>query len=403
MGRSDLSSLLEECIRELQAGSNPEEILARYPKYARQLRPLLETAAWTKKVGASVIIPDDAQANSRKAFTSRQSTRQTRAAFRRFNPRLAFSIAAIILILVLGFFGTRIASAQALPGDTLYPVKIAWEQVQISLTSGTAERLHLEQTFDMQRVAEVNKLINLGRTSSVTFTGVLAGSNNAWNVAGIDLNVDDQQAGTLPDLENTVVQVSGETEGKSVKVNDIEPHLVTLNGQIQRINPENMQVDGINVTLDKNTEVDGELSVNQQVQITARQQVDGELVAIMVNGKASVLSTPTSKSSPTDGQKPGNQKSGAPVTTPQPTEQENSPTPTSGIQPMMTDPTTVSTPVPGNEPEKGPGNSGTVPTPTPTNSDQSGHGGEYQPMPTPTPAPSSESGQPAATRSPTED
>ena len=38
MGSPDLSFLLDECIKEYQAGSTLEEILARHPKYARELR-----------------------------------------------------------------------------------------------------------------------------------------------------------------------------------------------------------------------------------------------------------------------------------------------------------------------------------------------------------------------------
>ncbi len=396
MGSTDLSSILDECIQELQAGIDLEEILARYPKYARELRPLLETVAWTKNARTSIQVPVDAQSLSRKVFTSARPARQSRSALHSFNLRLAFSFTAIILGLIIGLLGTTVASAQALPGDTLYPVKMAWEQVQISLTSGTAQRLALQETFNQQRIAEVSRLINLGRKSNVSFSGLLVGSNKSWNVDGIDLNVPDQQAGKLTDLENTVVQVTGETDGNSVTVDEIEPHLVTFDGQIQQLNSDHVQVSGVNVALDQNTDIDSQLSVNQQVQITAKEQNNGELVAVAIGGKqvASPSPTPTIRAQPTTGETPTSQKSGPPEKTPQPTEQE-APTPTSGIQPMMAGPS--ATPAGENEgPGNGPGSNGGWMTPTPTqgSSYQSGHDGESRPTVTPTPVPeqSSDSG-----------
>jgi hypothetical protein len=402
MGSSDLSFILDKCIQELQAGRDLDEILARYPNYARELRPLLEMAAWTKNARAGIQVPVDAQSLSRKAFTRKNFDRKLQPAVRRFNLRLAFSLTAIILCLVIALFATTVASAQALPGDALYPVKLALEQVQVNLTSGTAQRLRLQQSFDQQRVTEVSRLITLGRTSNVTFFGLLVGSNDSWNVAGINLNVPDQQASKLPTLQNTVVQVTGETEGKAVIVAEIEPHLVTFDGQIQQLNSDQLQVSGVNVSLDQNTDIDGELSVNQQVQITAKEQDDGELVAVAVNGKQTTTPTPTNPAQPTTGETPSTEKAGSQEKAPQPTEQE-APMPTSGIQPLSASPT------PGGENEGGDKGSSNgswpaTPTPTPGSSYHSEYDGENRSTltPTPTPTPSSENGRLTPTTYPTE-
>ncbi len=386
MGRSDLSSILDDCIQELQAGVKLEDILARHSKYARELRPLLETAAWTKNARYDVHVSAQAQSLSRKAFTSAKPAGHPRSAFRSFNLRLAFSFTAIILGLIFGLLGTTIASAQALPGDALYPVKLAWEEVQISLTSGAAQRLHLQDRFDQQRVTEVSKLLNLGRKSNVTFNGLLVDVNNSWNVAGINLNIPDQQASRLADLLNTVVQVTGETDGEAVIVDEITPHLVIFDGQIQQLDSNTMQVSGVNVALDQNTDINGALSLNQQVEITAKEQNDGELVAVAINNKHAAPSTAPKQIQPTSSDTPNSGKNSPPEKTPRPTEQE-APTPTGVIQPMMTGPT------PGNEsegPNPGPGNNGLPsPTPTPGSSYQSASDSESQPIQAPTPTPTS--------------
>ncbi len=396
MGSSELDSLLEQCIQELQAGSNLEEILARHQKYAGELRPLLEMAIWTRTARDRIQVPGDAQSLSRTAFTNPQDARRRQPARSGFGLRLALSIAAVFIVLVSGLIGTTFASAKALPGDTLYPVKLAWEQVQINLASGTAQRLRLQANFDQQRVTEVSQLLTLGRTSNVTFSGLLASANETWNVAGININVPDQQTSKLPDLQNTVVKVTGETDGKEVKVNDIEPRLLTIDGQIQEVNPDHLQVSGVNVTLDKNTDIDGQVSVNQQVQIMAKESNDGELVAVTINGQPDASPTPTKPEQPAAGGNAGGQKNGSPENTPKPNKQEASPTPTEqeaqptppvGIQPMTISPTTTGTVGDPGGSENNGGFKGQSPTPTliPGNSNPSGQENESQPTPTPTP------------------
>ncbi len=393
MGSTDLSTLLEQCIQELQSGSNLEEILARHQTFAYELRPLLEMAAWTKIAGDAIQVPVAPQSFSRNAFTSSQAARLRQPAPHGLRLRLALSIAAVLLVLVFGLIGTTIASGQSLPGDTLYPVKLAWEQVQISLASGTAQRLGLQAAFEQNRVKEVSKLLTLGRTTNVTFSGLLAGSNNSWNVAGIDINVPDQQSSKLPDLQNTVVKVTGEIEGKTVKVDEIEPRLVTIKGQVQKLNSDHLQVGGVNVALDQNTDIVGEVSVNQQVQITAKESENGELVAVAIDVNSTASPTPTKTAQPTAEETKGSQKSGPPEKTPKPTEQDSTPTPSEGIQPMKIEPTTA--PSPGGT-ENGAGNSGQLPTPTPLpgNTNLSGDGGESGPALAPTPTPSFETDHP---------
>ncbi len=410
MGGTDLSTLLEQCIQELQSGSNLEEIMARNQTFAHELRPLLEMAAWTKIAGDAVQVPVGPQSFSRNAFTSSQAARLRQPAPHGFRLRPALSIAAIFICLIFGLIGTTIASAQSLPGDTLYPVKLAWEQAQMSLASGAAQRLLLQATFDQNRVAEVSKLLTLGRTTNVTFSGLLAGSNNSWNVAGININVPDQQTSKLPDLQNTVVKVSGQTEGKKVKVDDIEPRLVTIKGQVQELNSDHLQVAGVNVALDQSTEVVGEVSVNQQVQITAKESENGELVAVAINVNSTASPTPTKTAQPTVEETKGSQKSGPPEKTPKPAEQNITPAPSEGIQPTMTEQDSTPTPPEGIQPmvigpttapaaagsENEAGNRGQLPTPTPVpgNTNLSGDGGESRPALAPTPTPSSETGYP---------
>ena len=212
---------------------------------------------------------------------------------------------------------------------------------------------------------EVNELITLGRISQVTFSGILAGNENKWNVAGIELNVTETQAGELPNLKDTFVQVTGEIEGKTVKVNAIQPHLVAFSGQIQQVNSGSIQVGGVKVTLDQNTNVNGELSLDQEVQITARQEDDGELIAVNIGGNQARTSTVTNEPAATSAESPSknnNPKQPLPEPTIHPTQQDAPSSTNSGNQPMAT----VSPASEENdEPGIGPGEIRITITPTP--------------------------------------
>ena len=59
---------LEDCLERLQAGASLEQVLALYPQWAKEMRPLLESAllAWSLRVTAPV--PEASMARSRALF-----------------------------------------------------------------------------------------------------------------------------------------------------------------------------------------------------------------------------------------------------------------------------------------------------------------------------------------------
>lgn len=71
---------------------------------------------------------------------------------------------AVILpaVLIVAISGTGIggayASQSALPGDLLYPVKLASEKVQLALASGESKKAELHLKFSQKRLEEAEKL-----------------------------------------------------------------------------------------------------------------------------------------------------------------------------------------------------------------------------------------------------
>jgi hypothetical protein len=283
MGLPEISTILEECINQLQAGKSLEEILAQYPYYVNELRTLLETAAGMRSNQVKITPRDEAMARSRRLFVTQVSLQTRRqSVFHSLHLRLAVTF-AIVIFLVVGLLSTGLGSASALPGDTLYPVKLALEQVQLILAAGPVQRLKLLEDFDQVRSQEVNQLKTTDRMITVTFTGVPSQSKEGWMVAGVKLNVTGPEAERLANWQDFVVQVTGETEGEKVNVTDVQRRVLTFNGIIQEISSGAWFIGGIKVKLDSNTDINGTGTAGQRADVSAQRQDDGQLLALKID------------------------------------------------------------------------------------------------------------------------
>jgi len=79
---------------------------------------------------------------------------------------------AVIMLLVLGVFMTSSLTINAafysMPGDNLYPVKIALEKTHVALTTDDEKKVELKIEFAQKRVAELDKIISEPQTNSET-------------------------------------------------------------------------------------------------------------------------------------------------------------------------------------------------------------------------------------------
>lgn len=154
-----IEDVLDRCLEEIEDGKSLEEVLSRHPEHAPELRPLLETFAAIRAVpkpqpGAGALhgalvragkyIPDE-----------RRSWHFDLARFA--VPRFLFSRAAAVVL--AGFLAAGVslagASASALPGDLLYPVKLAAEKVRITLAVDPQGRAELRLAFSRERMEEL--------------------------------------------------------------------------------------------------------------------------------------------------------------------------------------------------------------------------------------------------------
>lgn len=160
-------SILDECVTAIQHGETVEACLARYPRHAARLKPLLGLA---QKVRSTPPI-----APRPWAQTTAWNTVRRRAADLRAGKRRAASIhvsfgwlkplaVVFAFLLAVGVSGgaTAFAAQDALPNETLYPVKLFTEDVHVWVTFDDSSKADILLDQSDERMDEVETLVSRG-------------------------------------------------------------------------------------------------------------------------------------------------------------------------------------------------------------------------------------------------
>jgi len=164
----EFNNILDECLeRLLVKGETIEQCLVSYPEQADELVPLLQTALATKKALAIQPRPEF-KAEARYQFGSAlQGVKpKRRLFFLGWQPRWAMAV-AVVLILLLAGGGTVAAAGSSMPDNPLYPVKLATEQVWLTLTPSNMGRAELYAKLADRRVAEIIYMADKGDAQQV--------------------------------------------------------------------------------------------------------------------------------------------------------------------------------------------------------------------------------------------
>jgi hypothetical protein len=164
-----LAQELEACLEGLRAGRTLDDLLSTYPADARSLKELLNVASRLQDLPEA--IPTIAfRGAARARFLDRIEARDTHRASLRPHPvhwRTAFALSILAVFLVSLFVGggLTVASAEALPGDPLYGIKVTGEEVVLALPRAPGSRAELELTYADRRLSEILALAARGRLS----------------------------------------------------------------------------------------------------------------------------------------------------------------------------------------------------------------------------------------------
>lgn len=130
--------------------------------------------------------------------------------------KTALRYAAIVLFTLMStFVGARMAAAQSLPGDRLYPVKLSLESVDGLFYGNEAWQTHQEE----RRLAEVMTIASQGESAVVNFVATpFLHDDGQWYVGTFPLILTAEQSGMLgsqcPQRDNSVRVYAQVSNGK---------------------------------------------------------------------------------------------------------------------------------------------------------------------------------------------
>ena len=174
--RVSLVEILDDsllCIQERKA--TVDDCLRSHPDVALDLKPLLETAVDIQDHMAPSGPPLEFQLASEARLKKKLRTAipagKERALVRPLPPRrIWIRAAAVVLTLAVLFAsggGVAAASARAIPGDPLYPVKREIEQVRLAFSWTAAGDVSLLAQYSDERLREVQELVQAGRETDL--------------------------------------------------------------------------------------------------------------------------------------------------------------------------------------------------------------------------------------------
>lgn len=167
MKAKQLNTILDECLeRILVDGETVAQCLERYPEYSAELEPLLQTAMIANQ---AVDIHPSPEFKTRARFQLRmemsKADEKSRRSFFAWQPRWTVVVVTVLVVVLLG--GSTVLAAgsgNTIPGNPLYAVKLATENVRLALSSSDAAKVQVYDTLVDRRVAEIELLMERGRT-----------------------------------------------------------------------------------------------------------------------------------------------------------------------------------------------------------------------------------------------
>jgi len=166
--RQQFENILDECLETLLTGGGTmEECLRRYPEYAADLEPLLLTALGVNRAVDVKPSPEfKTRARYQLQLKMAEAAAPRRASFWSLQPKWALATMAVLLVFLMGG-GTVLAADGSMPGNVLYPVKIAAENVSLLLTGDEYKKAELYSTLAERRVDEMVWVVENGKTNYI--------------------------------------------------------------------------------------------------------------------------------------------------------------------------------------------------------------------------------------------
>jgi hypothetical protein len=297
-----LYEALEACLVAMDEGMELEKCLENYPKLADELRPTLEAADAARSL-ANIDVPVEAMNRSRTRLLGKAAMLRDDKTSRRVwmgLPRLAFSLLLAVVLLVMTSSGLLAVSAESLPGDRLYPVKRAVENLRVQFAPSGVQKYEAEWQYRERRIGEVTELLTMGEERNISFEGVVEVINDLdWFVSGIEVRLTDNTdlIGSID--EDMLVEVEGITHADGyVVAREIHLREYQFSGVVDSKTVEEWVISGIPLKIVPETQIGPNIGVGSAVLVLVRSDNDAEWKAIAILS----LGMPTATPAPTESQ-----------------------------------------------------------------------------------------------------
>jgi len=165
-----IEDILDNCLERIFKSESLEDCLKAYPKQAPELEPLLKVSlVFMQRSSAIQPAPEfKARVHSQlqAMLYAKQKKAERRARIPIWQRRWALAMTAILGFLLIGV-GTLAASAYALPDGSLYPVKLAGEQVRMTLAFSDIDKAKLHIQFAERRAGEMVEMARQGKSDEI--------------------------------------------------------------------------------------------------------------------------------------------------------------------------------------------------------------------------------------------
>ncbi len=165
-----IEDIFDNCLESIFKGESIDDCLKAYPEQAPELEPLLKTSlVFMQRSSAIQPAPEfKARLGSQlqAMLYAKQKKAERRARIPIWQRRWALAMTAILGFLLIGV-GTLAASAYALPDGSLYPVKLAEEQVKVTLAFSDIDKAKLHIQFAERRAGEMVEMARQGKGNEI--------------------------------------------------------------------------------------------------------------------------------------------------------------------------------------------------------------------------------------------
>ncbi len=208
----NMEELLEQALEAPEQGQSFEGLLSSHANAAQEITAMLSVAS---QVRSALTVSPNEEAKTATRFNVLSHAAQRRSApwthffFTAFMLRPAAAVGIALLLLAVGSTSAVVASASALPGEPLYPVKTSWEQVQIALTFDEMAKGQAQAHLAQRRTEEIAQLADQGRgvpSDAVVRMSAQTETAMAGMAKGQDLTALSQQLADITERQQQVLE-----------------------------------------------------------------------------------------------------------------------------------------------------------------------------------------------------